>query len=63
MRAITTKANHAKRTFTLRISYTNGAKTKYRTLPMGKHEFNNCLHNTEQDWSNFLKSDEYYKVS
>jgi hypothetical protein len=49
--------NYSKRTFTIRK---NG--TKYRTFPMDKQEFNSCLHNSGQDWQNFLRSDDYYKV-
>jgi len=58
-REINVKANHSKRTFTIRVE----SGTKYRTLPMSKQEFNSCLHNGGQDWQNFLKTDEYYKVN
>ena len=50
-------ANHAKRTFTIVNSY-----AKYRTIPLSKEEFNSCLDNTGDDWDEFLKSSDYYKV-
>ena len=50
-------SNKSKRTFTLRTGYAT-----YRTYKMSKEEFNSNLHNTDNDWKQFLKSDEYYKV-
>lgn len=50
-------ANHSKRTFTIR---TQGIK--YRTYPMSKIEFEESLYFTRDDWSNFLKTGEYYAV-
>lgn len=35
---------------------------RYRTLPMGNEEFNNANYWTGNDWQNFLKTDEYFKV-
>ena len=55
---ISVRPNHAKRTFTIKK---NGVK--YRTLRLSKEEFNSCLHNTGNDWNQFLKSDEYYIVT
>lgn len=57
-REIKATANHMERTFTLRVD-----GTKYRTTKMDKEEFNSCLNNTNEDWKQFLKSDDYYKVS
>ena len=54
---IRTTANKSARTFTI---YTNDVK--YRTIRLSKEEFKSCLHNTENDWRQFLKSDDYYKV-
>ena len=56
-------ANHRNRTFTIRFKDENG-KTfkKYRTLPMSRSEFESELHNTENDWKRFMKSDDYYLV-
>ncbi|RHJ76137.1 hypothetical protein DW103_17280 [Parabacteroides sp. AM08-6] len=56
-REINVKANHSKRTFTIRVE-----GSKYRTVQLSKEEFNSCLHNTSNDWANFLKSDDYYLV-
>jgi hypothetical protein len=29
---------------------------------LSKEEFNSCLNNTGNDWVNFLKSSDYYKI-
>ena len=50
-------ANYSKRTFTIRK---NGSK--YRTFIMSYIEFQNELGNSEHDWKQFLKSDDYYEV-
>ena len=49
--------NYSKRTFTI-ITET----AKYRTIKMDKIEFQSCLHNTGNDWKQFLKSDDYYSI-
>lgn len=50
--------NHSKRTFTLRVD-----GTKYRTLKFNKKEFEEArILWTADDWQQFLKTDEYYKV-
>jgi hypothetical protein len=54
---IKVKANKSKRTFTIRI---NGSK--YRTYPMSKEEFQSESNNTANDWKQFLRSDDYYRV-
>jgi hypothetical protein len=54
---IKTTANFSKRTFTIRK---NGSK--YRTYPMSQQEFNECINMTQNDWQQFLKSNEYYSV-
>ena len=61
-RTLKVTSNQSKRTFTLRFTYKDGTKKKYRTLPMSKYEFENCEYNTENDWNQFLKSDDYYEV-
>lgn len=61
MRATATP-NHSARTFTIRVYHDSILTAKYRTLKMDKYEFHTCLYNTESDWKQFLKSDEYYKV-
>ena len=50
-------ANHSKRTFTIRTDV-----AKYSTIMLSKDEFNSCLNNTGQDWRQFLRSSDYYKV-
>lgn len=50
-------ANKSKRTYTLRV---NG--NKYRTITMSKQEFESAYYWTQNDWKQFLKTDEYYKV-
>lgn len=56
-REIKVSPNHSRKTFTIRTE-----SGKYRTLPMNSQDFNSCLHNSGQDWQEFLKTDEYYKV-
>lgn len=56
-RVIKVTPNNSKRTFTLR---TDGAK--YRTNRMDKDEFEGAKSWTGNDWSQFLKTDEYYPV-
>jgi hypothetical protein len=58
-REIKVRANHSKRTFTIRT----GEGFKYRTIQMDKDEFNSCLYNTVNDWAQFLRSSDYYKVA
>jgi hypothetical protein len=59
MKTLTATPNHAKRVFTIRTNRGN----KYRTNKMNKIEFENNLHNTENDWQNFLNtSQSYYKT-
>lgn len=54
--------NHSKRTFTLRVFIDSEFVGKYRTITLPKDEFNSCLYNTNNDWLQFLKSDDYYTV-
>ena len=55
-------ANQSKRTFTIR-KYVNGVLfVKYRTIQLSQQEFDREKQNTENDWKQFLKSDDYYKV-
>tara|TARA_R110000744_G_scaffold330763_1_gene436228 strand:- start:37 stop:309 length:273 start_codon:yes stop_codon:yes gene_type:complete len=54
--------NYSKRTFTLRC-YINGTLyVKYRTTEMSEEEFNSCEYNTNNDWQQYLTTDDYYKV-
>lgn len=50
--------NKSKRTYTLRTETGN----KYRTYQMNKKEFESAYYWTENDWKQFLKTDEYYIV-
>ena len=62
MKTIKATANHHAQTFTLRVYHDNKLTSKYKTFLMDKNEFDSCLHNTEKDWKQFLKSEEYYKI-
>lgn len=59
---ITATANNSNRTFTIRKFENGKLYVKYRTVKMSKDEFNSCLNNTENDWKQFLKSDDYYII-
>lgn len=58
MEGIKVKSNQSKKTFTIRTSGGN----KYRTIPMSKDEFESAEMWTKNDWKQFLKTDEYYKI-
>lgn len=62
VRTITATPNHKARTFTIRVKYNGVTSSKYRTLPVSKQEFTSELNNTQNDWNQFLKSNDYYKV-
>ena len=52
-------SNKAKRTFTIRTKY-----AKYRTLQFTKEEFEHAdFFWTANDWKQFLKTDECYKLN
>ena len=55
-------ANQSKRTFTIRKYIDGKLFAKYRTIQMSQEEFDSEEMNTENDWKQFLKSDDYYKV-
>ena len=46
-------SNKTKRTYTILF---NG--NKYRTIKLGKNEFEELYYNTEGDWINYIKSNE-----
>ena len=54
--------NHSARTFTIRTYIDGKMLTKYRTNVLSKDEFDSEEMNTENDWKQFLKSDDYYVV-
>ena len=62
METIKATANHSKRTFTIRKYIDGKLFAKYRTIEMTPEEFDSELMNTENDWKQFLKSDDYYKI-
>jgi len=55
-------ANQSKRTFTIRKYIDGKLFAKYRTYPMSQEEFDSEEMNSENDWKQFLKSDDYYRV-
>ena len=55
--SIKIRENKSKKTFTIVTE-----SGKYRTYPMQKNDFNACTYNTGNDWANFLKSEDYYKI-
>ena len=57
-RTIKVKANHSKRTFTIRTE-----SAKFRTIRLDKEDFESNLNNTPNDWQTFLNlTSDYYKV-
>lgn len=54
--------NHSKRTFTIRVTWSDGMKLKYRTDRLSKEDFNNELMNTEKDWRDFLRSQDCNRI-
>ena len=53
--AITVRANHSKRTYTIRTG-----TLKYRTCRFSKEEFGENEWNTSSDWKNFLRTEDFY---
>jgi hypothetical protein len=62
-RTINVTPNYSKRTFTLRVKWSDGDTSKYRTSPMGKAEFEECTYNTQSDWAHFLLKNECTKLN
>jgi hypothetical protein len=54
--------NYSKRTFTIRKYIDGKPFAKYRTNVMSQEEFDREEMNTENDWKQFLKSNDYYPV-
>ena len=59
---IKVKANQSKRTFTIRKYIDGKLFAKYRTNEMSQCEFESEEMNTENDWAQFLKSNDYYTL-
>jgi hypothetical protein len=57
LKAMKTTSNKSAKTYTIRV---NG--NKYRTLQMSKQEFDSAYYWTDNDWKQFLKTDEYYSI-
>jgi hypothetical protein len=57
-REIEIKANEKELTFDITVD----GETTYRTNEMTQEEFNENEFNTANDWAQFLKSDDYYKI-
>jgi len=62
MKTITATPNYKNRTFTIRTFVNGKLNNKYRTIQFSREEFENELNNTENDWMQFLKSNNYYVV-
>ena len=62
MKNLITTANQAKRTFTIRQFVDGELFAKYRTITMSRDEFESNQFNTEGDWKQFMKTDDYYRV-
>jgi len=59
---IKVRANQNDLTFTIKKYINRKLSVKYRTIKMTKDEFDSEEMNTESDWKQFLKSDDYYVV-
>lgn len=55
-------ANYQHKTYTIRKFIDGKLFAKYRTTKMSEPEFFSNEMNTENDWKQFLKSDDYYLV-
>lgn len=61
MNTIKVNANHAKRTFTIRmIDEAGKVYAKYRTCQFNKEEFESNLYNTPGDWRHWLRKEDFY---
>ena len=58
--SITAKANKKTKTFDIIKTWNDGTKTVYRTTELTDQEFEDMEYNTENDWKNFLKTDQSY---
>jgi hypothetical protein len=56
-REIKVRPNYSKRHFTIKTD-----AATYRTYKMNQDEFDSNEFNTGNDWQQFLRSDDYYKV-
>lgn len=56
-RKLLVNSNESKRHYTIKTDVAT-----YRTYPMTDREFLENSYNNGNDWQQFLKSDEYYKI-
>jgi predicted secreted protein len=57
-REIEVKANETDLTFDITVD----GDTTYRTIEMSQEEFDSNEFNTANDWQQFLKGSDYYKI-
>ena len=62
MKTIKASPNYKNRTFTIITFIKDKINNKYRTIKLSKADFENELNNTENDWKQFLKSNDYYLI-
>ena len=55
-------SNESKLTFTIRSQKNGKTIFKYRTITFTPDEFYEMCYNTQEDWHQFLKTDEYYLI-
>lgn len=55
---IKVRSNSKKRAFTIKVD-----RAVYKTEPMNKEEFEECEHNTANDWQEYLKTNASYYES
>jgi len=55
-------ANQSRRTFTIRKYIDGKLFAKYRTVSMSQEKFESEEMNSENDWKQFLRSDDYYVI-
>lgn len=53
-------SNQREKTFTLKVTYPDGKTSKYRTCSFNKSEFEDMEQNTQADWENFLRTQDFY---
>ena len=58
--SITAKANKRTKTYDIVKTWNDGIKVIYRTTELTDQEFEDMEYNTENDWKNFLKTDQSY---
>ena len=62
METITSKSNKAERSFTIRKYIDGKLFSKFRTMTLSKDEFEEMEMYTENDWKNYLRTEQSYTV-